>query len=421
MTADTVLSGSLKEFGLVEVLQVVEMGSMTGAVHLKRNTGQMGILYFNEGKLANCSEFDPGALKLGDVLQQLSMTTYEAIEQAYAQQLQDPLGKRIGERLVMMGLITEDQLREALKARALWTARELGLWTDGTYEFISSPSVQKLLPYGESSLDLDVVRVTMEMIRYADEWQELLKYLPQGVRTTLQMTPTIPYPMRFDIRMLEICTHVNLYRRVRNIADAIRRPELDVARDLAHLVQQKFLYPIPVEMPSIINGSKVRLPDPAERLRLENFELMNLLSRMEIEWDKRRTPIDQLTALVQFINWTMDALADTCRTNGIELDPNTLYSLMYNEGLTNIGTYAFQVQNNHINVEHFTSFYNEVMSSALGRAASFYDEAAMLLERILCSIFDMINSRIANPRERLENQAVWEAMFDQFSISRKEA
>jgi len=421
MTADTVLSGSLKEFGLVEVLQVVEMGSMTGAVHLKRNTGQMGILYFNEGKLANCSEFDPGALKLGDVLQQLGMTTYDAIEQAYAQQLQDPLGKRIGERLVMMGLITEDQLREALKSRSLWTARELSLWTDGSYEFISSPSVQKLLPYGESSLDLDVVRVTMEMVRYADEWQELLKYLPQGVRTTLQMTPTIPYTMRFDIRMLEICTHVNLYRRVRNIADAIRRPELDVARDLANLVQQKFLYPIPVEMPSNINGSKVRLPDPAERLRLENFELMNLLSRMELEWDKKNTPIDQLAALVEFINWTMDALTDTCRANGIELDPNTLYSLMYNEGLTNMGTYAFQVQNNHINVEHFTSLCNEVINSALGRAAAFYDEAAMLLQRILCAIFDMINSRIANPRERLENQAVWEAMFDQFSISRKEA
>lgn len=421
MTADTVLSGSLKEFGLVEVLQVVEMGSMTGAVHLKRNAGQMGILYFNEGKLANCSEFDPGALKLGDVLQQLSMTTYEAIEQAYAQQLQDPLGKRIGERLVMMGLITEDQLREALKSRSLWTARELGLWTDGSYEFISSPSVQKLLPYGESSLDLDVVRVTMEMVRYADEWQELLKYLPQGVRTTLQMTPNIPYSMRFDIRILEICTHVNLYRRVRNIADAIRRPELDVARDLANLVQQKLLYPIPIEMPSVINGSKVRLPDPAERLRLENFELMNLLSRMELEWDKKSTPIDQLAALVEFINWTTDALADTCRANGIELDSNTLYSLMYNEGLTNMGTYAFQVQNNQINVEHFTSLCNEVMSSALGRAASFYDEAEMLLQRILCAIFDMINSRIANPRERLENQAVWEAMFDQFSISHKEA
>jgi len=99
MSADTVLSGSLKDFGLVEVLQVVELGGMTGAIHLKQNNGRMGVLYCNEGKMVNCSEFDPGALTLGDVLQQLGMTTYHHIEQAYSQQLQDLLGRRIGERL----------------------------------------------------------------------------------------------------------------------------------------------------------------------------------------------------------------------------------------------------------------------------------------------------------------------------------
>src|SRR5713226_521320 len=129
MTTDTVLSGSLKEFGLLEVFKVVELGVMTGALHLKQGNGHTGILYFNEGKLANCSEFDPGALKLGDILQQLGMTIYQTIEQAYAQQLQDPLGKRIGERLVLMGAVTEQQLREALKTKTLWTTRELGLWT----------------------------------------------------------------------------------------------------------------------------------------------------------------------------------------------------------------------------------------------------------------------------------------------------
>ncbi|MBO0796342.1 MAG: DUF4388 domain-containing protein, partial [Ktedonobacteraceae bacterium] len=172
-SVSAVLSGSLKEFGLVEVLQVVEMGAMTGAIHLKQSSGRMGILYFNEGKLANCSEFDPGALTIGDVLQQMGMTTYQYIEQAFAQQLQDLLGKRIGERLVMMGAITEQQLREALRTKTIWTAREFGLWQDGTYEFIASPNVQKLLPYGEASLDIDVMRVTMEIVRYSDEWQEL--------------------------------------------------------------------------------------------------------------------------------------------------------------------------------------------------------------------------------------------------------
>src|SRR5713226_4178990 len=188
MTTDTrLLHGSLTEFGLVEILQMMELGGMTRAIHLKQPGGRIGIIYFDEGKMANCSELDVGALTLGDVLQQLGMTTSQQIEQAFNQQLQDAFGKRIGERLVAMGAISEKQLKEALRMKALWTARELALWQEGTYEFISSPSAEAILPYGEASLDLEVMRVTMEMVRYSDEWEQLHQYLPQSVRTILQM------------------------------------------------------------------------------------------------------------------------------------------------------------------------------------------------------------------------------------------
>ena len=416
MNTETALSGTLKDFGLVEILQVVELGNMTGALHLKQGSGRTGILYFNEGKLANCSEMDPGALTLGDVLQQLGMTGYLQIEQAQAQQLQDPLGKRMGERLVLMGAISQEYLREALRTKALWTARELALWQDGTYEFLSTQNIQKLLPHGEASLDIEVLRSTMEMVRYIDEWQELVKFLPQGMRTTLQMAPTIPYTMLFDVRTLELFTHVNFYRRVRRIATALRRPELDVARDLAYLVENRFLLPISDDMSLQANGRNLQLPEAAEKLRLENFGFLDLISRMEQEWERQHTPMEQLPALVKFINWTIDALTETCRIKGIALDLNTLQSLMINENLWRLGNYQFRVEHNHINVEDFTTLCYEVLNGDIKQTAGFYDEASMLLQRLLCSIFELINSRVANPRERIENQEVWEAMFDQFAL-----
>jgi hypothetical protein len=318
-----------------------------------------------------------------------------------------------------MNVINEQQLREALRMKALWTARELALWQDGTYEFIASPSVQKLLPYGEASLDIEVVRATMEMVRYGDEWQELTQYLPEGMRTMLQLVPAIQYTMLFDMRSLELFTHVNLYRRVRRIASALRRPEMDVARDLGELVKQGFLRPVYQEAPNL-NGQKVRLPDPAEKLRLENFELLNLISRMEQEWESKHTPTEQLPTLVVFINWTMDALAETCRANGIDLDPNTLETLMHNENLWHLGSYNFRVDHNHIDVENFTALCYEILNGDIKKAASFYDEASMVLQRLLSSIFEMINGRVANPRERIENQEVWEAMFEQFALQRGE-
>ena len=155
-------------------------------------------------------------------------------------------------------------------------------------------------------------------------------------------------------------------------------------------------------------------------MRLEDFELLNLISRMEQEWVKRRTPMEQLPALVDFVNWTMDALVEMWRANDAELDPNTLRTLMVNENLCNMGNYTFQVEQNHIDVESFTALCYEVLSGDMQKAEGFYDEATMVLHRLLCSLFESINARVANPRERLENQEVWEAMFEQFALQNRE-
>jgi hypothetical protein len=422
MTTNTKLKGLLTEFGLVDVLQMMQLGAMTGAIHLKQATGRIGIVYFKDGKLAGCSELDAGALTLGDVLQQLGMAIAPQIDYAFSQQLQDPFGKRIGERLVEMGVITSDQLKEALRTKALWTMRELALWKEGAYVFVPSPTGQteSILPYGEESLGLEGLGVTMEMVSYCDEWEQLRQYLSQGMHTVLQMAPAIGYPIQFDVQTLELLGAINRHRRVRRIASAIRRPELEVARDLAYLVQQKFVLQIlPKDQPYASSDERnVRLPDPAERLRMESFQLMNLLSRMEQEWHNRRTPERQLTALAEFVNWTMDALSEACRANGAELDLNTLEGLLTRHKLRYMGNYRFIIDNNTIDVDNFTALCHEVLQGEIQKSGDFFEEASIVLQRILLCIFDSINGRVASLYERLENQEVWEAMFTQFGLPR---
>jgi hypothetical protein len=427
MTANARLQGSLDEFGLVEVLQMMEFGSMTGAIHLKQqSTERIGIVYFKDGKLASCSELDPGALTLGDILQQLGMANKQQIDQAFSMQMQDPFGKRLGERLIEMGVIGEPQLREALRTKALWTARELGLWKEGTYEFVASPigHSKSILPYGEESLNLEVMGVTMEMVRYIDEWQQLSPFFPQGMHTALQSAPSIPYPMQVDMRTMELMGGINRHRTLRRIASSIRRPELEVARDIARLMQHKFVRAVYQTEKAVYFGTNgvgrdnVHLPGPAERLRMESFELLNLISRMEQEWNRRRTPEEQLSALVEFVNWTMDALTDTCSANGTELDPNTLENLLTRHNHRYMGNYRFIIYNNTIDVENFTLLCHEVLEGDIVKAHDFFEEASMVLQRILLCIFDSINGRVASLHERLENQEVWEAMFTQFGLPR---
>ncbi len=419
MNTPTVLTGSLQDFGLVEVLQVVELGAMTGAIQLRKaDTGQTGVIYCNEGKIANCSEFDPLALTLGDVLQQLGMATHFQIEAAFSQQLSDVVGKRIGERLIAMRVINEQQLREALRTKALWTARELAMWPQGSYEFIASPDVQKLLPYNDVPLNIEVMRTTMEIVRYSDEWESLKDALPQYMRTMLKLVPEIPRAMNFHRNVLELFMHINTYRRVRRIASTMRRPELDIARELAQLVYQSFAIPVFQEPPYQGTSRKMRLPEAAEKLRLENFQLLDLISRMELEWDKQHTPTEQLPTLLRFVNWTMDALVDAYRVTRAELDPDMLKMLLTNENLLNMGSYEFRVDHNNIDVGDFTNLCDAVMNDSMHVASDFYDEASSVLQRMLRTILSAINARVVSPRERLENQEVWEAMFEQFALTR---
>lgn len=416
MTISTRLQGSLREFGLVEILQMMEMGTMSGAIHLRQANDRIGIVYFKEGKLAGCSELDTGALTLGDVLQQLGMAAAAQIEAAFQRQLQDAFGKRIGERLIEMQVINEAQLREALRIKSLWTMRELSLWKDGTYEFAAIPDSKNILPYGEEPLGLEVMGVTMEMVRYSDEWDQLFPFLPLGMQTSLHMVPTIPYAMSFDARTLEILGGISRYHSVRKIASGLRRGEMDIARDLARLVQLHLVNVLPSPSGAAGSGGGVHLPEPAEMLRMEHFELMYLISRMEQHWNRKTTPMDQLPALAEFVNWTMGALAEACQANGTELDPNTLESLLTRNNLRYMGNYRFIIVKNTIDVDNFTSLCHEVMRGEMQKANDFYEEGALVLQRILACIFDSINSRIVSLSERLENQEVWEAMFDQFGL-----
>jgi hypothetical protein len=239
------------------------------------------------------------------------------------------------------------------------------------------------------------------------------------MHTTLKMAPAIPYAMSFDTRTLEILGQVNRSRSVRRIANALHRPELEIARDLAQLVQQRLLLHFVQDTPPRRNVHTVRLPDPAEKLRMESFEFLNLISRMEQDWIRRRSPMEQLPALVEYVNWTMDALAQTCQANGIELDPHTLEALLTREKLRYLGNYKFIIGQNHIDVENYASLCHEILNGEMRKSVDFYDEASIVLQRMLRAVFDMINSRVASLVERLENQEVWEAMFTQFALQRQ--
>jgi hypothetical protein len=401
-----ILNGRLEEFSLVELLQAMGLSSNTGALHLHQADGRAGVIYFDSGAIVSCAEIDTEALTLGSVLQQLNLATAEQLEYAFQLQTQDPLGKRIGERLIDLGILPADALNDALRTQALWTVRELGLWREGTYEFHPGES----LPGDAAVLLIDYQRAVMELVRYEHEWQGLRLFLPDGMRTHIQMAfePPNGHPLLFHATAWRIITRVNSQRTVRRMATSLRLPELDVARMVGPLVREGLLVPVGA-------AGGPGLPEEAARLSMQNFDLFTLLISMEQEWLKRKTPADQLIALAGFINQTMQALEEACQQTGLTLSPETLMGLMSREDLLRIGNYEFRIRNNRIDLDDFAAFcrrsFEGTARNAIGAAKQFYDVTAGVLERALAAAFAAINARIASPVERAQNQEAWEALF----------
>lgn len=409
MSNGSVFSGRLEEFRLVELLQMMALGSNTGALHLyQEHPGgdRTGLIYFDNGALVSCTELDTEALTLGHVLQQLHLASATQIEHAFQLQTQDPLGKRIGERLVDLRILTEDQLDQALKTQTLWTARELALWREGTYEF----HADERLPADSATQRIDSTRAVMEVLRYEHEWESLQPFLPDGMRThiTMAFEPPIGHALHFHAAAWRVISRVNAQHTVRRIATSLHQPEVDVARMIGPLVQEGLLVPVGA-------AGGPGLPEEAARLSMQHFDLFTLLISMEQEWIKKKTPTDQLIALANFINQTMRALEDACQSSGLGLSPDTLATIMSREGLLGIDNYHFHVERNRLDIDSFASFCRQALDGssrgALGSAKHFYEKCFDVLQRALAASFNAINSRVASPIERAQNQEAWEALF----------
>jgi hypothetical protein len=409
VSTEGVLAGQLEEFSLVELLQAMGFGTNTGALHLRQQDGRSGVVYFDDASIVNCTELDTEALTLGSVLQQTQMASPEALEHAFQLQTQDPLGKRIGERLIDLGIISQDALNTALKTQSLWTVRELGLWRHGTYEF----HLGEHLPPDASVLRIDNQRAVMEMVRYAHEWQGLEPYLPDGMRTHLQMAfdPPANHPLIFHVSAWRLITRVNSHPTVRRMATSLGLPELDVARMVGPLVREGLLVPVGA-------AGGPGLPEEAARLSMENFDLFTLLITIEQDWLKRKTPADQLIALGEFINLTMQNLEESCQLSGLNLSRETLHTLLLRGNLLRIGDYELRVRDNHIDIDDLASYCRRSFAgtarNALGSTKQFYDGTASILLRGLETAFEAINARVASPVDRAQNQEAWEALFQTF-------
>jgi Domain of unknown function (DUF4388) len=406
-------TGQLSQFQLVELVQAVGMNGSTGALYLDREAEKTsdiqshhrGIIYFVNGALTACREYESQALTLGAVLQQLKYADAHMIEDNYDRQIQDPLGEPLGQRLVSSGTLTPDQLSESLRTQMLWTVREMALWKTGTYYFNNG----EMPPPRTMPCTIEASRVVLEIVRYQYEWKELQQWLPDGMHTYLEMSaePPIEHALVFTSQVWRTITHVNAFHTPRQIATALCETELETARILALLVRDTLLR-------AAVSPHSFNLPEVARTMATEQVNILGLLSRMEQEWPKRRSLLEQLLTLGIFINWTMDELELAWQQNNRSLDPGSLRNLLRREQCDHIGEYEMPLNGNHIEL----SALQEILRAQAGSArrpsmTPELQDAYFILRGALRAVFNAINMRVDSLLERNLHESAWQGLLDE--------
>jgi len=167
------LAGTLKDFGLPDIVQLIGLQRKTGTLHLKTAGESVKVIFEGGNIVAAESSIARPSDRIGNALVTQGAITQEQLDQALA--IQKQTMQRLGHVLISEKIVAEDALRKAVEAQLFQVVFRLFRWREGDYNFETQATVDYERT-GACSLGADFV--LMEGIRMVDEWPIIERRIP---------------------------------------------------------------------------------------------------------------------------------------------------------------------------------------------------------------------------------------------------
>ena len=180
------LRGTLGDFGLPDIFQLVGHQQKTGVLLLKDKEIEVRI-YFVEGNVVKAEQSSRDRAELlGNMLVRAGVVTNEQLETALS--TQERTLRRLGDILIEIGACDRAALKEMARLQTTETIYRLFMWRKGTYEFTATP-----VDYDEQSYEpIRAENILMEGFRLVDEWPAVRKVIPSPRCTFIVMKEPPP-------------------------------------------------------------------------------------------------------------------------------------------------------------------------------------------------------------------------------------
>jgi hypothetical protein len=224
------LRGSLKDFSLPDVFQLITFSRKTGVLRISGPGDASGAVWFRDGEVFFAQSNWHHEL-LGERLVAARKITPSALEKALEIRHAESEGaRRLGQVLVAEGYITEKVLEAFVQEQIQDTIFDLMRWEDGEFDFELLPEVVD----EDIGLTVSIENVIMEGSRRLDEWARIRKKVP-SMDVVFKMA-TAPGEGTFEISLKPVeWSLLLLVDGTRSVAELARdtgRTDFEVARIL---------------------------------------------------------------------------------------------------------------------------------------------------------------------------------------------
>jgi hypothetical protein len=167
------LEGTIRDFGLPDIFQLIGLQRKTGILTLKNEKDQVTVAFENGMVVAADSSTKRLEDRLGNVLVKQGKLTKERLDDALS--TQKATLQRLGHVLVSQHAITDKDLKEAITVQISQLVFKVFRWRDGEYHFAPTDTVD----YDrENFAPMSADFILMEGIRMVDEWPIIEKKIP---------------------------------------------------------------------------------------------------------------------------------------------------------------------------------------------------------------------------------------------------
>ncbi len=178
------LKGTLRDFGLSDIFQLISHQRKTGVLYLE-DRGKSVAVTFDEGKVVGAetgTEKTHEKERVGDILVKSGVLDSSRLQECLQEQTMT--AKKLGVVVTEKNYLTEDIFRQALAFQIKETLFKIFQWTNGTYRFDTCK-----ITYDKQFISpMPAEYILMEAARIIDEWPGVKSKIPSMEMVFAQTT-----------------------------------------------------------------------------------------------------------------------------------------------------------------------------------------------------------------------------------------